>query len=60
MLVLSRKPGEKIVIDGHIRVTVVEIHGGRVRLGIEAPESIRVLRKELVKDPASEKESLCR
>ncbi|MBC8868524.1 MAG: carbon storage regulator [Planctomycetes bacterium] len=47
MLVLSRKRGEEIVIDGQIKVTVLKVQGGRVRIGIDAPESVRVLRKEL-------------
>ncbi len=61
MLVLSRKIGESIQIDGGIRVTVTEVRGGRVRLSIEAPASIRVLRKEIAdiapRQPASEKSS---
>lgn len=48
MLVLSRKTSESIVIGGRITVTVVAIRGGQVRLGIEAPAEIRVLRQELV------------
>ena len=47
MLVLSRKIGESIQIDGGIRVTVTQVRGGRVRLSIEAPPEMRVLRKEL-------------
>jgi len=47
MLVLSRKEDEVIVIDGRIRVTVVEIRGNHVRLGIEAPRDIPVFRSEL-------------
>ena len=47
MLVLSRRLGEEIVIDGYIRMTLVEIKGGQVRLGITAPGSVRVLRQEL-------------
>jgi len=47
MLVLSRKLGEEIVIDGQIKVSVLKVRGGRVRIGIEAPESVRVLRREL-------------
>ena len=38
MLVLSRRVGERIVIDDNITVTVVEIQAGKIRLGIEAPE----------------------
>lgn len=51
MLVLTRKLNESIVIDGNIRVTVVAIRGGHVRLGIEAPSEVPVLREELC-DPA--------
>ena len=47
MLVLSRKQGESIVIDGGIRLTVIEVRGSVVRLGIEAPKHIQVLRSEL-------------
>ena len=47
MLVLSRKVNEKIVIDGDIAVTVVKIEGGQVRLGIEAPDNIKVFREEI-------------
>jgi carbon storage regulator len=47
MLVLSRRPGEEIVIDGHIRVTVVEVRGNQVRLGITAPPSVAVDRVEV-------------
>lgn len=47
MLVLSRKIGESIQIAGGIRVTVTEVRGGRVRLSIEAPSDVRVLRKEV-------------
>lgn len=47
MLVLSRKVGESIQIAGDIKVTVTEVRGGRVRLSIEAPSSIRVMRKEV-------------
>ncbi len=47
MLVLSRCPGEEIVIDGNIRVTVVEVRGNQVRLGISAPPSVTVDRQEV-------------
>ena len=47
MLVLSRKIGESIQIEGGIRVTVTDVRGGRVRLSIEAPSNVRVLRKEI-------------
>jgi carbon storage regulator len=47
MLVLSRKSGESIIIDDRIVVTVVQIGGGRVRLGIEAPREVPILRSEV-------------
>jgi carbon storage regulator len=47
MLVLSRKPGEKVVLGNNITVTVLEVVGNRVRIGIEAPEDVRILRGEL-------------
>lgn len=51
MLVLSRKEGESVTIDGHITVTVIRLAGGRVRLGIEAPKDISILRSELPQWP---------
>ena len=47
MLVLSRKPGEKVVIGNGITLTVVEVGGGRVRLAFDAPDQVRILRGEL-------------
>jgi carbon storage regulator len=47
MLVLSRKLNESIIIDGDIRITIVGIRGNHVRVGIEAPASIPIIREEL-------------
>jgi carbon storage regulator len=47
MLVLSRRPGEEIVISGGIRVRVVSVQGGNVRLGIAAPPTVRIDRQEI-------------
>ena len=47
MLVLTRKLGEKIHIGAAVTVTVVMVQGGKVRIGIEAPQDVRVLRAEL-------------
>jgi carbon storage regulator len=47
MLVLSRKPGEQIYVGNNIIITVVEIKGNRIRLGITAPDNVCVLRAEL-------------
>ncbi|WP_144989370.1 carbon storage regulator CsrA [Gimesia aquarii] len=47
MLVLSRKKNEKIVIDENIVITIVEIRGDKVRLGIEAPRDVPIHRSEV-------------
>ena len=47
MLVLSRHENEAIVIDGEIVVTILEIRGHQIRLGIEAPKDVAVRREEL-------------
>ncbi len=47
MLVLSRKKNESIVINGNIRIEVLQIKGKQIRLGITAPASMKVLRGEL-------------
>jgi carbon storage regulator len=47
MLVLSRKRDERIVIGGNIVITVIDVRGDKVRLGIEAPADIPVHRQEV-------------
>jgi carbon storage regulator len=47
MLVLSRKKNESIIINDDITVTIIEIRGDKVRLGIEAPKDITVHRREV-------------
>lgn len=49
MLVLSRKLGERIVIAKDIIVTIVGVYGKTVRLGVEAPREVNVLRTELTR-----------
>lgn len=48
MLVLSRKPDERILIGDDIEVKVLSIQGNRVRLGINCPSTVRILRSEIV------------
>lgn len=47
MLVISRKTGEGVVIDGEIKITVLEVTKDRVRLGVDAPKDIKIVRSEL-------------
>ena len=51
MLVLSRKADESLFIGDDIKVTVVVIDGNRVRLAIQAPKNVPIVRSELVKYP---------
>ena len=59
MLVLSRKKNESIVIDDNIVITIVEVRGDKVRLGIQAPKDVPIHRSEVYaaihqeKSPAS-------
>lgn len=48
MLVLSRRTNETLVIDNNIRFTVLSVHGNQVRIGIEAPDDIIILREEII------------
>lgn len=47
MLILSRKPGERLLIGDGIVITVCDIRGAAVRIGIEAPREIEIVREEL-------------
>ena len=60
MLVLSRKERERIRLGGDIVITVVRLSGDRVRLGIEAPSDLVVLREELEHDEPPQLEGLDR
>jgi carbon storage regulator len=58
MLVLSRKKNESIIINDNITVTVIEIRGDKVRLGIEAPKDITVHRREVYEAIQNQSRSL--
>jgi carbon storage regulator len=47
MLVLTRKIGETITIDDHIKVTIVQIKGKQVRVGVDAPKETKIYREEV-------------
>lgn len=51
MLVLSRKLDEAITIGSDIKVRIISVRGGTVRLGIEAPQEVSILRSELTESP---------
>ncbi len=61
MLVLSRKIGERIVINDNITVEVLQIVGNRIRLGVTAPSGVPILREELLASgakPAAKKDTI--
>lgn len=58
MLVLSRKKNESIVIDENIVITVVEIRGDKVRLGIQAPKEVPIHRNEVYEAICSERAAI--
>ncbi|MDZ7672941.1 MAG: carbon storage regulator CsrA [Halanaerobiales bacterium] len=54
MLILSRKEDEKILIDDDIKISIVEIKGNQVKIGIEAPQDVEILREEVFKSVEKE------
>ena len=54
MLVLSRKPSERIHIGDNIIITVVRVSGQTVRIGIDAPKEIKIMREELLNGKTNE------
>jgi carbon storage regulator len=58
MLVITRKIGESLIIDGDITVTVVKVAGGGVRLGIQAPSEYVIVRDELRDSSNNETQAL--
>ena len=59
MLILSRKPGETIVLDGRIRVKVVRVEGEVVKIGIEAPAEVSVHRLEVYEEIQRNNKEAC-
>lgn len=58
MLILSRKIGESLIIDGKIEVKIVDISGDKIKLGIEAPKEVSVFRNELCKTVEENKQAV--
>jgi carbon storage regulator len=49
VLVITRKVGERLVIDGNTHITILALAGGKVRVGIDAPPTVTIVREELLK-----------
>ncbi len=47
MLILSRKIGERIVVDGQVKIVILRVSGNRVKLGVVAPQHVSVHREEI-------------
>jgi carbon storage regulator len=56
MLILSRKAGDSLLIDGGVRIVVLGVEGTSVRLGIDAPTDVRVMRGEIINQVERENE----
>lgn len=54
MLVLSRKIGESIIVGDDIEISIVDIQGDNIRIGINAPKSIKIFRKEVYQEIQAE------
>ena len=57
MLLLNRNIGETIIIDGDVRITVMEVSGNQIRIGIDAPKNIKVYRNEIFERMQAEADS---
>ncbi|MGN1482011.1 carbon storage regulator CsrA [Porcipelethomonas sp.] len=57
MLILSRKSGESLLINEEIEIKIIEVSGDKVKIGIEAPKNVKILRKELSQTMESNKAS---
>jgi len=58
MLVLTRKPGEALMLADEVKITVLEVKGKQVRLGIEAPADVAVHREEIYRRIEAERHDL--
>ena len=57
MLLLTRKIGETIIIDDGIKITVADIQGNQIRIGIDAPKEVKIYREKIVERMKTEAES---
>lgn len=54
MLILNRKAGESIILNDNIEVKILEVQEGRIKIGIEAPRTVSILRKEVYDEVIAE------
>ncbi len=59
MLVLQRKPGQRIMIGDSVAVTVLEVRNGRVKLGLEGPPEVPIHREEVFREIQEDRRALC-
>lgn len=57
MLILSRKTGESLLVNENVEIKIIEVSGDKVKIGIDAPREVKILRKELSLTVESNKES---
>jgi carbon storage regulator len=57
MLVISRKPGESLVISDQIKVTIISLGSDKVTIGIDAPREVKIVREELIETIEANKAS---
>lgn len=57
MLVISRKPGESLILSDNIKITLLSVSGDKVAIGIDAPASVKIVREELLETIEANKES---
>jgi len=60
MLMITRKPGERIIVGGDIVITLVDVSGQTARIGIEAPKTMPIYREEIWAEVMSENEAAAR
>ena len=54
MLILTRRIGEQLLIGNDIKVVVLSIKGNQIRIGIDAPDNVKIMREELLDPPRSD------
>ena len=57
MLVLKRKAGESIIVADNIEIKIIEVEEGRIKIGIDAPKEVSIIRKEVLEETKSENQT---